>query len=266
LSTSSILVDPLFVTATVDKVVKDDLVRLSTSTLACIHHRGFLSPQLLARLSQLVDEMPLTPVNQGRVYPPVLRFGPTLNDFAVDKQLHPDYWEAAARASNEWRAAHLPYNPFETCLAWVGEVWGSSPQPVRIGGRPLLAGTIRKSVEGLRVHFDDVAREFPQGLFDQKVVAQLALNVYLSVPRVGGETTIWRHTWEPADEAVRAGYGYDEGLLAEIQSVTIRPREGDALLFSPRFYHCVAASPGEARVSVAMFLGITADGTIAVWS
>ena len=192
--TNSILVDSLFGAAVVSQVVKQDLVRLSTQTLACVHHKGFLSPQLLGTLRLLVDDMPLTSVDQNRVYPPVLRFGPTLNDFATDGRLDSGYWEATSRARGEWAAARLPCDPFEICLAKIGEVWGSRPEAMRIGGRPLLAGTIRKSAGGLRVHFDDVAREFPDGVFDQTIISQIALNVYLSVPPVGGETTIWRHT------------------------------------------------------------------------
>jgi hypothetical protein len=262
----SILVDSLFDSALVNRVAKDDLVRLSTYTLACVHHKGFLSPELLSTLSPLVDDMPLTSVNQERVYPPVLRFGPTLNDFARDGQLDPGYWEASALARAEWTAARLPCDPFEVCLDWLGRVWGSSPEAALIGGHPLLAGTIRKSAGGLRVHFDEVAREFPHGLFDQKVVAQLALNVYLAVPPIGGETTIWRHTWEPIDEAARIGYGYEELVVEDVQSITVRPEAGDALLFNPRLYHKVAPSGDAARVSVAMFLGITVDGAIVVWS
>lgn len=259
-------IDPLFAPATVNEFVKNDMIRLSSYTLACVHHKGFLSSESLAKLSLLVESMPLTSVNQHRVYPPVSRFGPTLNDFAIDGQLDPGYWAASDSARAAWGNADLSPSPFDISLNQIGTAWGSHPEAARIGGRQLLAGTIRKSAGGLLVHFDDVAREFPYGLFDQHIVAQLALNVYLSVPRIGGETTIWRHTWEPADEVAKIGYGYDEAVVGGVQSVTIRPAAGDALLFNPRLYHKVAPSPGEVRVSVAMFLGITADGTIVVWS
>ncbi|MCX4471575.1 hypothetical protein OOK41_14900 [Micromonospora sp. NBC_01655] len=258
--------DPLFSEEVVTGLTKDHLVRLATGTLACVHARAFLPAELRADLAGLVDRMPLSSVNSKRVNPPVLRFGPTVNDFVADGQLDPGYWTHVESARTAWAAADLDPDPLRICLEGLGEVWGGPPEAARIAGRPVMAGTIRESNGGLRVHFDDVAREFPRGLFDQKLVAQLAINVYLMMPSVGGETTIWRRTWEPTDEAARIGFGYDSEVVAGVQSVTVRPEPGDALVFNPRFYHSVAGGQDGRRVSVAMFIGITTGGNLAIWS
>lgn len=258
--------DPYFSDEAVTELTKDHLVRLATGTLACVHARAFLPAELRADLAELVGRIPLSAVNPERVNPPVLRFGPTINDFVTDGRLDPDYWTHVESARTAWAAAGLDLDPLRICLERLGQAWGGPPEAVRIGRRPVMAGTIRESNGGLRVHFDDVAREFPRGLFDQKLVAQLAINVYLMMPSVGGQTTIWRRTWEPRDEAARIGFGYDREVVAGIQSVTVQPEPGDALVFNPRFYHSVAGGQDGRRVSVAMFIGITTDGTLAIWS
>lgn len=129
-----------------------------------------------------------------------------------------------------------------------------------------MAGTIRESNGGLRAHFDDVAREFPRGLFDQRLVAQLAINVYLMMPPAGRETTVWHRSWEPAEEASRIGFGYDSEVVAGRQSVTVRPEPGDALVFNPRSHPSVAGGQNGPRVPVAMFIGLTTAGTPAIRS
>lgn len=264
--TTAVATDPLFRIDTVRALRQDDLIRTATQTSACAHVRGFLGPGLCARLVGLIDMMPLGSVDQERVSPPVLRFGPTLNDFALDGRLDSAYWGHVESARSAWAAAGLPYDPMRICLERIGDAWGAPTLPARIQGRGVLAGTIRESNGGLRVHFDEVAREFPNGLFDQNLIAQLAMNVYLTMPEAGGETTIWRRTWTPADEEARIGFGYDQRLVDGVQSVAVRPAPGDALIFNPRFYHAVSPGQGGRRVSVAMFLGLAADGTIAVWS
>lgn len=263
---SATAVDPLFCEEVVTELTKDHLVRLATGTLACVRTRAFLPAESRADLAGLVDRMPLSSVNPERVNPPVFRFGPTVNDFVTDGRLDPAYWAHVESARVAWSAADVRPDPLGLCLARLGEVWGAAPEPARIADRPVMAGTIRESNGGLRVHFDAVAREFPRGLFDQKLVAQLAINVYLMMPEAGGETTIWRRTWEPTDEAARIGFGYDRQVVNGIQSVTVRPEAGDALVFNPRFYHSVAGGQDGRRVSVAMFIGITANGTLAIWS
>jgi hypothetical protein len=255
---SATALDPLFVEEVGTELTKDQLVRLATGTLACAHVTAFLPAELRADLAGLVDRMPLTSVNPERVNPPVLRFGPTVNDFVTDGRLDPGYWPHVESARTAWEAADLRPDPLRICLDRLGEVWGAPPEPARIAGRPVMAGTVRESNGGLR--------EFPRGLFDEPLLAQLAINVYLLMPGTGGETTIWRRTWEPADEAARIGFGYDRQVVDGAQSVTVRPAAGDALVFNPRFYHSVAGGQDGRRVSVAMFIGITAAGTLAIWS
>ena len=130
----------------------------------------------------------------------------------------------------------------------------------------MFAGMIRETTGGMKMHWDEIARELP-GTLDQPVIAQLGFNWYLSMPKAGGATHIFRRRWQPADEQFRDGYGYAEELAAEQPRVVVRPGTGDAVLFDPRNYHAVRGNEGPGRrVAISFFFGVTASGALQYWS
>ncbi|MEU1628857.1 hypothetical protein ABZ746_26805 [Streptomyces sp. NPDC020096] len=140
----------------------------------------------------------------------IVRFGPALNDFRhPDGSLDADrYWRAAEAARVAWQEAGLRPDPVAVALARWGVAWGAAVVPATIDGRAVFDGTLREINAGALVHFDDVNREFPQGVFDQHITAQLAFNVWVAVPEQGGVTSVWRRRWHAGDEAHRDAYGY----------------------------------------------------------
>ena len=79
--------------------------------------------------------------------------------------------------------------PLVLAMEKISVCWGSDVRKASIGGRPLFAGMIREINEGARIHFDEIEREFPDGLDDTPVV-QLAFNCHLEMPGKGGEATV----------------------------------------------------------------------------
>lgn len=143
---------------------------------------------------------------------------------------------------------------------------GAAVTPATIEGRAVFGGTLREINTGALIHYDDINREFPAGLFEQDVVAQLAFNVWAAAPHTGGVTTVWRHRWEPADEQHREAYGYRSETVERCQHVRLPPHVGDALLFTPANYHAVEPNPGGCRIAFAFFLGLTTTGQLIAWS
>jgi hypothetical protein len=126
---------------------------------------------------------------------------------------------------------------------------------------------IREANRGVPPHWDDVVREYPEDFLESRPVAQLAFNVYLSMPEQGGETLVWRRRWCPADEEHRVGFAYGPGIALEDEPLVLRSEIGDALLFDPRNYHAVRPAIGEGRrMALAFFLGLGADGGLTAWS
>jgi hypothetical protein len=105
---------------------------------------------------------------------------------------------------------------------------------------------IREISNGAKLHFDEITREFP-GVLDETPASFLTLNWYLSMPETGGETSVFRHRWRPADERHRDGYGYGyaETVVADEPVATVRPDTGDAVIFDTGI--CISSARSAAK-------------------
>ncbi|OII59749.1 hypothetical protein [Streptomyces sp. CC77] len=266
--------DPLFRAVDAPAFTDRHLSRLAAGTLAAVRVPDFLDAPTCRAVTEALSRLPTAPYDPARVPTPVLRFGPALNDYRLpDGRLDADrYWPDAESARKEWRrwnrTADLGLDPVAYSLDRLGAAWGTAVAPATVDGRPVFGGTLREINAGLLMHYDDINREFTDGLFDQDVLAQLAFNLYVSVADSGGATAVWRHRWEPPDEHHREAYGYAPAAVADRQRVDLPPHLGDALLFNPANFHAVepnAPGPGR-RIAFAFFLGLTSTGRPVVWS
>lgn len=259
--------DPLFTAQDVTGWTERHIAALAAGTCAAVRVPAFLSPGDCTAVLDALDRLPVTQYNAERVPVRIARFGPALNDHRLPEGTlaAARYWDAADAARRAWAESALRPDPMAVALAAIGTGWGAAVLPATVDGRPAFGGTVREINDGALIHCDEVLREYPHAVFDQALVAQLAFNVWVSVPDSGGETTIWRRRWQPADEAHRNGYGYHPTVVEGAQSVTLRPGLGDALLFNPTHMHDVAPSHGR-RIAFACFLGLTTTGQLVAWS
>lgn len=262
------LLDPLFRAVEAPAFTDRHLANLAAGTVAAVRVPGFLDAAACEAALAAVDRLPTGDYDRARVPTRIVRFGPALNDFRLpDGTLDVDrYWRAAEAARVAWQGAGLRPDPIAVSLARLGSAWGAAVSPATIGGRPAFGGTLREINAGALIHFDDINREFPHGVFDQQVVSQLAFNVWVGVPSSGGGTSVWRRRWEPDDEQSREAYGYRPSTVEGRQRVTLVPELGDGLLFNPANFHAVDPNPGERRIAFAFFLGLTTTGQLIVWS
>jgi hypothetical protein len=262
--------DPLFTTADTTAFTDRHIAALATGTLAAVRVPGFLDDKACAHAASAAARLPTRAYDRARVPTPIQRFGPSLNDYRTPDGLdHDRYWADADAARAAWTRLALRPDPVAVALARIGSGWGAAVGAATINGRPVFGGTLRAINHGTRIHWDDVTREFPHGLFDQAVTAQLAFNLWVTAPPSGGATTIWRRRWEPADQTHRADYGYTSAVVTGHQHVTITPRAGDALLFAPGHYHAVDPidpTTSGSRIAFAFFLGLTTTGNLVLWS
>ncbi|MEU6070545.1 proline hydroxylase [Streptomyces sp. NPDC047082] len=260
--------DPLFTTVDTEAFTDRQLANLAAGTLAAVRAPGFLDRTFCKAALTALGRLPTTEYDPTRVPTRIVRFGPSLNDYRgrdceVDVER---YWRDAETARAAWHRAGLRPDPIGVSLARLGSAWGAAVAPATIGGRAVFGGTLREINAGAMIHYDDINREIPTGLFDQDVVAQLAFNVWVSVPAAGGATTVWRHRWEPSDEHHRQAYGYGPNVVGHCQHVRLTPQLGDALLFNPANFHAVEPAHGGRRIAFAFFLGLTTSGQLIVWS
>ncbi|GAA2785297.1 hypothetical protein GCM10010441_07820 [Kitasatospora paracochleata] len=260
--------DPLFTAVDSAAFTDRHLANLAAGTLAAVRVPAFLDPDTCHTAMEAVDRLPTADYDATRVPTPIVRFGPALNDYrrASGTLDTTRYWHDTDTARAAWQRAGLRPDPIAISMARLGSAWGAAVTPATIGGRAVFGGTLREMNAGALVHYDDLNREFPTGLFDQELLAQLAFNVWVSVPAAGGATTVWRHRWEPADEQYLQAYGYRAEAVEHYQRVDLAPRIGDGLLFNPANFHAVEPNPGGRRIAFAFFLGLTITGQLIAWS
>ena len=227
---------------------------------------GLLSAARCQAITAALANAPMDRYDESRVFPVVAKFGSAINDHRSAGELREDYWDAAGAAEKSWSTLGRWVSP-EPCLAAFRGAW-PDVAPGRRQGREMHVGIVREINAGLQVHFDDAVREYAGRLLDGEVVAQLAFNIYIRVPPAGGETVLWRRRWQPDDEPLRipGGYGFQEAVAADTQSLTLRPTLGEGFLFDPRHYHTVRQVSDGRRISIGCFVGLTDDGRLALWS
>lgn len=260
--------DPFFIAVTAAEFERDRIADLAAGRCAAIRVPELLPADRCAGLLRALTAMPFDSYGKNRVYPPVLRFGVGVSDHRQDGMVADTYWPALAEGVEAWSALGLSFEPFDLCRSAIGAHW---PHPVRVGrrgGRELGAGVARQPNQGFIVHFDDAIREFSGNLLDANLVAQFAFNLYLAVPRVGGETVVWRHRWHPADERHRlpGSYGYADNVVDGAECFELKPSVGEALLFDPRNFHAVRPSQDSRRIALGFSVGLTDNGELWTWA
>ncbi|MEV4427181.1 proline hydroxylase [Streptomyces sp. R-07] len=251
---------------TADKLTRDHLVRLAAGTLGAVHIKNFGSPEECAGVLAGLDTCPMGSYDEEIVVPRIPKLGPAAYDHYDVHGLGDAYWKDAEESARHRSTLLDGRDPLDVAVGRIRGAWGGETRTATAAGRAMYAGMIRETTGGMKMHWDEIARELP-GALDEPVIAQLGFNWYLSMPEGGGATRIYRRRWLPGDEQVRDGYGYAEELAEREPSVLVRPGAGDAVLFDPRNYHAVHGNEGPGRrVALSFFLGVTAGGTLQYWS
>jgi hypothetical protein len=212
------------------------------------------------------DSVLLDLYDQRRYERPIGRLGPVLNEFACSTELPAKYWQLARSAESYWSGISAARNVRAACRRHLVDVWGTGVETAVIGDRPIFWGIVREAGAGTLIHWDEVVRERPLMPMHEIAVAQLACNVFISVPEQGGATSVWRHRWQPEDERHRRRFGYTEATVATHPKIMVAPGLGDAVFFDSRNYHRAEGGAGGRRVSLSFFVGVTTSGRLLLWS
>jgi hypothetical protein len=259
--------DPFFRPVTASSFRREHIADLAAGRCAAILVSDFLPRPVLDETLAALTSVEFDTYGSERVQPVVMRFGVGVSDHRVDGVVMDSYWDALDGHRAAWKGLGLQFDPFELCRDGLGRDWPGGVAVGTRGQREMGAGVAREPNGGFIVHFDDALREFAGNLLDDNLVSQFAFNLYLSVPEVGGETVIWRHRWDPADEKFRPphSYGYLPDVVGDAESFKIKPQFGQALLFNPRNYHAVKPSMDSRRIALGFSVGLSDTGQLLTW-
>lgn len=246
--------------------MREHLMALADGTVGAVRIKSFLPDHICQAVLSDISPGLLIRYDEDRYPVQAYRFGPTLNEYQDNGTLRKTYWHSAAIADRTLNATQSHGILRECIVDQLAKVDAGSVLPASIQGRAVYWPIIREISQGTLLHWDDISREYPNGLFDQHVLHQFALNVFLQNPHEGGELRVWRRKWQRDDEDHRHAFGYRFDLMRIPPDVTLRAERGEALIFNPSYYHDVRPSCGEGRrITLSLFVGATSYGLI-VWS
>jgi hypothetical protein len=178
------------------------------------------------------------------------------------------YFTAAATATRARQQVldGLP-DPLELLRAGLAAAW-DAPVTIAAEDRGSYFAGVFRSGSGARMHADWGPRDGP-GWAIGGIRAQIAWNVYYTVPPVGGDLVVIDRPWSPdLEAAARQRFNdYDPDRLADRDRADIRIRPGELVLFSASNVHAVTEAPGGGdRLSLGSFIGERPDGSLIFWS
>ncbi len=252
-------------TGNADRLSRGSLIALLRNEIPAIRIPGFATAEECACLAVGAE-------NAGfdfyeNVEPKIGRIGITQFEHGVDA---PRYFKGSRYATERrLSATRSAFNPVERMIQTIAAVWDGS---VSLAFEPryqqhYFAGLIRQINVAL-LHLDWAPLDAP-GWEIEDVRSQLAWNLYVRSPAVGGQCVVHDRLWLPSDEAckIRGSYAYAPADLAEHEVYNLVPTVGDVTLFNSQNFHEVVAGgkPGE-RITVSSFIGWIPQKQLVLWS
>lgn len=210
----------------------------------------------------------------------VQRTGITFFEASNNLSVLESYYQNALNFTKNLRSDIFPYlSPLDRLKLDFEELWPAGSFIENIHGRKMLAGIVRvfENEFELPPHQDVLMKDVLEAPLApvkhfENLIAQLSSNIYISVPKVGGELEIWNlnPTTDEQKKMKNTEFHYD-GFIDRselpLPTVSIKPKVGDLILFDAGKIHAVKPSSNELRVAMSMFIGYRGVGKpLTYWS
>lgn len=203
--------------------------------------------------------------------PSVGRIGMSYFETALREDLIELYFSNAFANIDLLRKACYPYAcPIDTLRCMLDERWPAGCNLQTLYGRKMFVGLSRCMKPGtpLLPHHDMFARHAPFTRESHSLISQFGINVYVDVPEQGGELAMWMEEISDAEFLRLRGDKYAIPLeQLDAPDFTVKPQNGDLILFNARKLHAVLPGVGTDRLTLSAFFGYRGkDAGLTVWS
>ncbi len=200
------------------------------------------------------------------IYYGVDRVGVPYNSTYGDMHIKEQYYQEALPGIRAFRAACHPYlSPIDRLRVELDDNWLDGANLANFEGKKMFVGIGRimqpefSHLSELQPHWDSVPTQYA------KLLKQFSANIYVSVPRKGGELEIW--DVPPIPTSVIHEHDPDRNWRAELpESLKIKPEKGDLLLFNTRRPHAIGRFHQGSRITAQCFIGINTNKSLSLWT
>jgi hypothetical protein len=200
------------------------------------------------------------------------RVGMAFYEVQDSHEMLEEYYRVSKINNARIKETFFPYvSPIDMLMVDLNKIWNAGCKIENLHGENMFVGLLRVLDENAPIHphQDLLRRDAKTALNAYTQITQLAANIYLNMPKEGGELQLWSQgcSDEEYKRLLTPGeYYVDRKKIAE-PIITIKPEAGELVLFNPTRYHAVTAGKGAKRVSVSCFIGYRGEySPLTLWS
>lgn len=197
--------------------------------------------------------------------PSVGRIGMSYFETGMKEDVINHYFDTAQKNINILRNSCYPFPyPIDIFRCMVDEQWSKGCTLQTLYNKKMFVGLSRCMKPGIPL----LARHAPNTPEADSLISQFGVNVYVDVPETGGDFAMWLDEISDREFLERRGskYGMSIEPLGE-PDFSIKPENGDLILFNARKLHAVLPGEGSDRLTISAFLGYRGDDLpLTIWS
>jgi hypothetical protein len=252
----------------INKLGFDEINALARGDILAIQIEGFVPRDMASKIG---DNILGHGFDRYLNAPSIGRIGMAFYEAESKPPLMAAYFESAFENMGELRRRCQPYpSPIDLLRCSLDESWPAGAQLETLYGKKMYAGLSRVVTPGVTflAHHDIFEKDAPDSFRAQSLGAQMAANVYLTMPESGGALQLWSNELSAREFDRMRGdsYGIDPTLLGE-PDLEVCPQPGDLIIFNSRLMHSVTPGTEGLRLSVSCFVGYRGPASaLTIWS
>jgi 2OG-Fe(II) oxygenase superfamily len=242
--------------------------KLARNEILAVLVKGFVEPGVAADLTEKILSRGYTHYTNA---PSIGRIGMAFYEAEGNPSQVTTYFEQAEKNLTDLRDRCAPLMcPIDLLRCALDETWPAGAMLETLYGKKMYVGLSRVVEPGVTflAHHDIFAKDAPDSFHARSLQAQIACNVYLSMPTDGGGLQIWANEIAATefDTLRKDSYGISPEYLGQPQ-LNIRPEPGDLILFNSRLMHSVTPGKETPRLSLSCFIGYRGPAApLSFWS
>lgn len=186
--------------------------------------------------------------------------------------LRQEYFDSSPLWISHMRKLCSPYlTPTDLLRLLLDETWNAGANIASIEGRKMFAGIVRTFSAGSYAEPHQDHLEWDTLQKDEDIlVNQLACNIFLQLPKRGGELIIYPHTLSKSEydsRKIEGSYGIKINPEDHQDILRINPQVGELILFSSHKVHALSSIEDGEHISWSCFVGYRSESEpLIIWS